>query len=95
MSDRPHRVDIDRLVLTGLGLTSGRAEHLRASLEAELGRLLAHGGWPRGLTSREVGHVDASTVRLAEPHSEGHLGNRLAQSVAQTVRGLGTESKHA
>jgi hypothetical protein len=95
MSDRPHRVDIDRLVLTGLAVTPERAEHLRVSLEAELGRLLAWGDWPDRLAGREVGSVAAPAIRLDEHHREGNLTSSLAQSVAQSVRGLGAESKHA
>ena len=93
MSDPAHTVEIDRIVLTDLDVTPDRAERIRALVEAELQHLLAQDGWPDDLAGGEVHHLDAPTMHVAEPHSDSRLASGLAQSIAQTVRGMKAE-KH-
>jgi len=88
MSDRVHSVEIDRIRLTGLKITPERAERVRGLVEAELQRLLERGGWPESLASGEVSRLSAPTWHVDIPHSDSHLANGLAQSIAQTLRGV-------
>jgi hypothetical protein len=91
MRNPAHTIEIDRIILTDLGVTPQRAERIRALVEAELQRLLAQEGWPEGLAGGEVDHLDAPTMHLAQPHSDVRLASGLAQSIAQTVRGVKVE----
>ena len=86
-----HTIEIDRIVLTDLGVTPERAERLPALVEVELQRLLAQDGWPDGLASGEVNHLEAPPMHLAQPQTDSRLANGLAQSIAQTVRGVKVE----
>jgi hypothetical protein len=88
MSNRGHTVEIDRIVLTDLGVTPDRAEHIRMSVEVELQRLLERDGWPDGLAAGEVPHLDAPEIHLAEPDSDSRLANGLAQSIAQSLQSM-------
>jgi len=80
---------IDRIVLTDLGVTPERAEHIRELVEVELQRLLERDGWPDGLAGGEVPHLDAPTMHVAEPHSDSRLAGGLARSIAQALHGAG------
>jgi hypothetical protein len=91
MSDLLHTIEIDRIVLTDLGVTPDRAEHIRALVEVELQRLLEQGGWPNGLAGGEVDHLEALPMHLVQPRSDSRLANSLAQSIAQTVGGVKAE----
>lgn len=91
MNNAMHTVDIERIVLTDLDVTPDRAERLRALVEAELQRLLVQDGWLEGLASREVDHLQAPPMHLAQPLSDSRLVSGLAQSIAQTVRGMRVE----
>jgi hypothetical protein len=91
MRNPVHSVEIDRIVLTDLDVTPDRAERIRALVEVELQRLLEQGGWPDGLAAGEVDHLEAPALHLAEPHNDSRLANGLAQSIAQTVRGVKAE----
>jgi len=87
MSDPVHSVEIDRIRLTGLEVTPERAERVRAMVEAELQRLLTQDGWPEGSAGgEEVSRLDAPTMHVDRPHSDDHLANGLAWSIAQTLR---------
>jgi hypothetical protein len=89
MSEPVHSVEIDRIRLTGLDVTPERAERIRVTVEAELQRLLEREGWPEGLTGGEVSRLDAPTIHVNGPHSDGHLANGLARSIARALRGAG------
>ena len=95
MSNPAHTVGIDRIILTDLGVTPGRAERLRALVEVELQQLLEGGGWPDGLAGGEVSHLDAPAMHIVESHSDSDLASGLAQSIAQAVHGVKVERKHA
>jgi hypothetical protein len=88
MRDPAHTIEIDRIILTDLGVTPDRAERLRALVEMELQRLLAQDGWPDGLANSEVGHLDALPVHLAGPHSDSRLASGLAQNITQTLQSM-------
>lgn len=88
MSEPVRSVEIERIRLTGLRVAPERAERVRARVEAELQRLLERGGWLEGLVGGEVSRLDAPTLHVGEPHSDGDLASGLARSVFQTLRGL-------
>jgi hypothetical protein len=88
MSEPVHTVEIDRIGLTGLEVTPERAGRIRAMVEAELQRLLTQEGWLEGLVGGEVSRLDAPTRQVDRPHSDAHLANGLARSIAQTLRGV-------
>lgn len=89
MSNPMHTVEIDRIVLTDLGVTPQRAEGIRALVEVGLQRLLERDGLPDGLIGGEVAHLTAPTMHLAEPHSDSRLADGLAQGLAQALRRVG------
>jgi hypothetical protein len=50
--------------------------------------LLTQEGWLEGLVGGEVSRLDAPTRQVDRPHSDAHLANGLARSIAQTLRGV-------
>jgi hypothetical protein len=88
MNDPVRIVEVERLRLTGLEATPGRAERIRGLVEAELQRLLEQGGWPDVLGSSEVSRLDAPTMHLDRPHSDSHFADGLARSIFQTLRSV-------
>jgi hypothetical protein len=89
MNDPIRAIEIDRIRLTGLEVTSERAERIRAMVEVELQRLLERERWPEGLAGSEVSRLDAPTMYVDSPHNDGQLASGLARSIAQTLRGGG------
>lgn len=89
MSRPAHRIDIDRLILTDLGVTSERAEHIRALVEVELQRLLAREGVADGLAGGDLPYLQTPALPLAAHSSDQHLAGGLAQRVAQALNGVG------
>jgi hypothetical protein len=82
-------IEIDCLRLSGLELTPEGAERMRGLVEAELQRLLERGRWPEDLVGGEVSRLDAPTIRVNRPDSDGDLANGLAHSIARTLRDVG------
>ena len=80
MNDAGYIVDIDRLVLTDVGVAPSQALHLRGLIETELRQALQ----PR--------HPDAhaEAVPAAAPHLAGsgqyHLAGTIARSIVRAVR---------
>ena len=88
MNDPVRTVQIDRVRLTGLGVTPDRAERVRAMVEAALRRLLEQERWSDGLTGSELSRLDAPTMQVDVPHSNSHVANDLAQSIARALRSV-------
>ena len=93
MNEPVRIVEIDRLRLTGLEVTPGRAERIRTMVEVDLQRLLERGEWPEGLAGGEVSRLDAATMHVDGSHSDGHLANGLAHSIARTLCGPGSQTR--
>lgn len=81
-------VDIGRIILTDLDVTADRAERIQAMVEVELQRLLEREGLPDGLTGSDVSYLSAPMLHLPESQSDSYLANRLAQRIAQALRGV-------
>jgi hypothetical protein len=80
-------VEINRITLTGLQVTPERAERIRAMVALELQRLLERGRLPEDLASGEVSHLNAPTMHVGRPHSDGQLADGLARSIVRSLRG--------
>jgi hypothetical protein len=93
MNDPMRAVEIDRIRLIGLEVTPERAKRIQGLVEVELQRLLGGERWADGLAGGEVSRLDASTMHVDRPHSDKHLANDLAQSIAQALRGAGDREK--
>ena len=78
MSAPRYTVEIERLVLTGLDLTPGQAESLRAQLAGELQRLLAQG-------SRSASASQSSLPPLDLAGTGDQLAAELAQHILQAL----------
>jgi hypothetical protein len=79
-------VRIERLVLDGISLGPGDAGRIRASVEAELGRLLADGEIsPAFASGAAVPEVGGGAIEL-DQGGPGALGRRIARAV---YRGIG------
>ena len=87
MNDPVRTVEIERIRLTGLEVTPERAEGIRALVEVELQRLLRRERWAISLSGSEVSRLDAPMMHVHSSHSDAHLANGLAQSIAQTLQG--------
>jgi hypothetical protein len=72
---------IDRLVLEGIDLDHAQRPHLRAAVEAELGRLLAEGGVGNLAAGGAVPSVRAEGFEIGADGGPGRLGAQIAQSV--------------
>ena len=89
VSEPVHSVEIDGIRLTGLDVAPERAERVRAMVEAELQRLLVQERGPETLVGGEVSRLDAPTIHVNRPDSDGDLANGLAHSIARTLRDVG------
>jgi hypothetical protein len=74
------RVQIDRLVLDGLPVTTAQAERVRRAVEVEMGALLS------GVRTRRFAPGAVPVVSAAPLHLTGHetpdaLGARIARSL--------------
>jgi hypothetical protein len=95
MSEPAVTIDIDRLILTDLDVTPDRAERIRAWVESALQRLLEGDGWPDAFADNAVSYVNLPTIHLDELHSDRDLANRLARSIAETLRGMREQEEGA
>ncbi len=90
MSRSAHTIEIERIVLTDLGMNSERAERIRTLVEAELGSLLGRGGMPESLASGgEVDHLAAAPMHIATAHNDRHLASGVAQQVFRALNATG------
>lgn len=73
---------IERLVLDGVPLGPGQGDRLRASVEAELERLLTDGDVPPRLANGgAVPYVSGTTIHLAKKRDSQQLGQQIAGAV--------------
>ena len=80
-------VHVERLVLEGLSVSVSERPLLQVAIEAELTRLLRHGGLADELQAgAALTQVPAGTVRVATESSPKDLGTDIAHAVHQ---GLG------
>ena len=84
---KAHSIEIDRIILTDLGVTPDRAEHIRALVGTELRRLLMQGEGLEGLAGGEIRHLAAPSMHLTNARDDHHIANGVAQSIAQAIRG--------
>jgi hypothetical protein len=89
MSRLVHTIEIDRIVLTDLGITSERAERIRTLVEVELQHLLAREGMVDGLAGSDVPDLQVSTLHLPGHNNDRRLAGGLARSITQALRGGG------
>ena len=81
-------VHIERLVLDGIDLPRYDRAALKASVSAELARLLADGGLSSSLRAGgAVPSLPAGGIQLAAQSEPTHLGQQIARAV---YGGLGT-----
>jgi len=88
VSDPMRTVEIDCIRLSGLEVTPERAERVRELVEAELQRLLEGRRWPEDLVGGGLFRLDAPTMHVDRPNSDGQLANGLARSIARTLGGV-------
>lgn len=75
-------LNIERLVLDGVPLGPDQGDLLRASVEAELQRLLTDGDVPPRLSNGgAVPDVSGATIHLAEKADSRHLGQQIAGAI--------------
>lgn len=73
---------IDRLILDGLNIPHNQRHLLRASVEAELGRLVMEGGVsPRLTNGGAVPQVNAKGIQPGASNNPVQLGQQIARSV--------------
>jgi hypothetical protein len=93
MSGSAFRVDIDRIVLTGLEVTPDRAEHIRTLVETGLQRQLQREGLPQGMAGGQVKSLHTPEMHLAEPHSDSSLAGALAGTISYALRNAGSSGR--
>ncbi|MGH8905000.1 MAG: hypothetical protein ACRD0K_00390 [Egibacteraceae bacterium] len=72
-------VHIERVVLDGLPLAAAQANAVRATLETELGHLLAADGLAPGLLSgASVAHLRTADLRLDSRPDPAGIGTQIA-----------------
>lgn len=73
---------IERLVLDGISVDSHQRPMLKATLETELGRLLAQNGIAPGLQSGDAFNaIRTNSIDVGEKNEPSHLGRQIARSV--------------
>ena len=79
-------IQIDRIVIEGVMLTSYQQQQLRASLEAELGRMFEGRGIPGNMRNFR-GKVTGAPIVLGEKAAPVQLGKQVAASVYSSLSG--------
>jgi len=80
---------IERLILDGVNISPDQRRLLQASVETELGRLLAHGGLlPSFSEGVALPHVSTNGIQLGDGNDPLQMGRQIARSV---YRGIGNE----
>jgi len=73
---------IERLVLDGISVESHQRHILKATLETELGRLLAQHGIASGIQSGGTFNtIRTDSIDVGEKNEPSHLGQQIARSV--------------
>ena len=79
-------VEIENLILDGFTLTQRERLRLKASVEAELGRLLAADGLAAHLLeSGDVPHLQGGAFQYHPGQDAGTLGKQIAQAVYEGI----------
>lgn len=81
-------VDIDRIVLTDVGMAPDRSEQVRAMVGAELQRLLEKEGLPEDFRGGDIQSLEVQAMHLAEPQSDSLIANTLAMKTVQALRSI-------
>jgi hypothetical protein len=92
--ERPYRggevninLHIERLVLDGFSVESHQQPVLKATLESELGRLLAQNGIASGLQSGGAFNaMRTDSINVGEKNEPSHLGRQIARSVYTGIK---------
>jgi hypothetical protein len=84
--NRPIRLVIDRLVLTDVPMTEGRARRLRGLVESELVRLLGQQNWPESAAAIDLRSVEAAPLSHIDLGSDLRLAAGVAQGIVQSVQ---------
>jgi len=79
-------IQIDRIVIEGMVLTSFQRQQLRMSLEEELGRLFEGKGIPGNMRNIR-GKVTGVPIELGEKAAPVQLGKQVAASVYSSLSG--------
>ena len=73
---------IERLILDGISVKPHQQPMVKATLEAELGRLLAQNGIASGLQRGGAFNATQTTsIDIGEKNEPSHLGRQIARSV--------------
>ena len=73
---------IERLILDGISAESHQRPMLKATLETELGRLLAQNGIASDLQSGgTINTIRTDSKNIKEKNEPSHLGRQIARSV--------------
>ncbi len=86
MSNLTVKLDIQRIVLSGLDLAPDRLNHIQKLVSLELQILLERQGQINTLPRGEVRHLQLPRIDLVDPQNDNLLAGTLAQSIAQALR---------
>ena len=76
---------IERLILDGVSVESRHRSKLQASIETELGRLLAQGDFPRDRSGGAVRSLRANAIQLTSQSDPIRLGRQIAGSIYASI----------
>ena len=80
------QIDIERLILDGFDLTFRERQQLRASLESELGRLIAANGLTADLLTRSVvPNLQTDGFAYTPGQDASETGRQIARAVYQSI----------
>ena len=85
MNSPRYTVDIDRLILTDMGIPPERAEQLRARVEIELQRCLER--MPPSRESIGNAPIRVPPISVAGPVNNGQLASHIAKGIARSMGG--------
>jgi hypothetical protein len=76
------QIHVETLILDGVDLPAGEQPHMQASLEAELGRLLAEGGLAPSLAAGgALASLRTSDLSVAPGAGGAQMGRDIARAV--------------
>jgi hypothetical protein len=86
-------VNIERLILDGLPITTAQGPLVQAALEAELGRLLAADGLAAGLLAGgAMPALPAGAIQVGREGDPAALGRQIAQAMYGGIGGASDRS---
>jgi len=81
------RINIGRMILEGLPLTTSQAARIQAAVESELARLLTVGGLSREMIAGGAfGQISVPAIALPPEQAPPVLGRQIARAI---YRGIG------